>query len=97
MKQHNVCENLKGKVEMWLRGLSDAERMALVKKYSEKAKAIYYIYDIDDYVDVLNKLLSLKSSTEALVNCYVNDDPVVNRPGYKLDEFLKNAMVSLAM
>jgi hypothetical protein len=95
MNQNMVCEDIRGKVEIWLSGLSAAERIALINKYSEKAKDIYYIYDIDDYVDVLNKLLSLKSSTEALINCYVHGDPVVNRPGYKLNEFLNDAMVSL--
>ena len=93
MEFNNVCHEIKSKVETWLKGLDDTERKMIINNYSEKAKDIYYIFNINDYVDVLNKILSIKNSVDALINCYVNGDPVVDHPGYRLDEFLNNEMV----
>ena len=97
MEHNNTCVDNKERVEKWLNSLDDTERKMLINNYSRQAKDTYYIFDIDDYVDVLNKLLYLKNSTGALINCYVNEDPVVDHPGYRLNEFLNKEMVKQTM
>ena len=77
-----------------LNALEDKERMILLNKYTRRTEDIYCTFSEKDNINIINKILLLKHSKDALVESYKNEDPVVDYPGCRLNEFLNNEMAN---
>ena len=77
-----------------LNALDDEERMLLLNKYTRQTEDIYCTFSEKDNMDIINKILLLKHSKDALVEYYTNGDPVVDHPGCRLNEFLNSEMAN---
>jgi MinD superfamily P-loop ATPase len=76
-----------------LTSLDDKERMILLNKYTRQTEDIYCTFSAKDNINIINKILLLKHSKDALVEFYTNGDPVVDYPGCRLNEFLNSEYV----
>ena len=77
-----------------LNALDDKERMILLNKYTRKTEDIFCTFSAKDNIDIINKILVLKHNKDALVESYTNEDPVVDHPGCRLNEFLNSEMAN---
>jgi hypothetical protein len=77
-----------------LNTMGDEERMILLNKYTRRTEDIYCTFSADDNIDVIEKILLFKFSKNALVDSFMRGDPVVDYPGCRLNEFLKNEMTN---
>jgi hypothetical protein len=66
----------------------------LLNKYSRQASEVYHKLSPQDYMDVTIDIFLLQSSKNALVETYMNGDPVVDCPGCRLEEFLNREMTA---
>ena len=74
--------------------MGDEERMILLNKYTRQTEDIYCTFSAEDNIDVIEKILLFKFSKDALVDSFMNGDPVVDYPGCRLNEFLNNEMTN---
>ena len=77
-----------------LSALNDTERMMLLNKYSRLTENIYCTFRAEGNIDVITKIFLFEFDNDAMVEAYVNSDPVVNHPGCRLNEFLNNEMTN---
>jgi hypothetical protein len=75
-----------------LKELGDTERIMLLNKYSRLTENIYCTFRAKENIDIIIKIFLFKFDNDALVEAYVNGDPVVDHPGCTLNEFLNNEM-----
>ncbi len=75
-----------------LKVLSNTKRMMLLNKYVRQAENIYCTFSAEKNIDIINKIIILKFDNDALVDAYKNGDPVVDHPGFRLNEFLNNEL-----
>ena len=75
-----------------LSALNDTERMMLLNKYSRLTEDVYCTFNSNKNIDIITKIFLFKFDNDALVEAYVNGDPVVDHPGCYLNEFLNNEM-----
>jgi hypothetical protein len=62
--------------------------MLLLNKYSRQTENIYCMFRTDQKIDIITRIFTLKFNNDALVDAYVNGDPVVDEPGCRLSDFL---------
>jgi len=77
-----------------LNALGDEERMILLNKYTRQTEDIYCTFSAKDNMDIINKILLLKHSKNALIESYGKGVPVVDHPGCRLNEFLNSEMAN---
>lgn len=73
-----------------LKLLSSTARMQLLNKYSRHTENIYCTFRADQKIDIVTKIFTLKFNNDALVDAYVNGDPIVDQLGCRLSDFLDN-------
>ena len=64
------------------------DRMVLLNKYTAFAEDTYCHFTPDKINAVISKILLFKFDKEALIGGLKKGDPVVDRPGYRLTDFL---------
>jgi len=77
-----------------LNALDDKERMILLNKYTRQTEDIYCTFSAKDNINIINKILVLKHSKDALIESYAKGDPIVDYPGCRLNEFLNSEMAN---
>ena len=92
MESTKICEVKKASVVEKLSALNDTERMMLLNKYSRLTENVYCTFNSNKNIDIITKIFLFKFDNDALVEAYVNGDPVVDHPGCILYEFLNNEM-----
>jgi hypothetical protein len=80
----------KEKILERLKALNSTDRMQLLNKYSRQTENIYCTFRAEQKIDIVTKIFTLKFNNDALVDAYVNGDPVVDRLGCRLSDFLDN-------
>jgi len=75
-----------------LNTLGDEERMSLLTKYQRLTESAYCKFNMEKNIDAITKIFLFKFDNDALVEAYINGDPVVDQPGCRLYEFIENAM-----
>jgi hypothetical protein len=93
MSGPNICDAKRTKILKGLKALNEFDQEMLLDKYSQKTKDVYDTFKPQDYLDIKMDILILKYCKDALVDSYVNGDPVVDQPGHTLNEFLGNEML----
>ena len=92
MESTKICDVKKASVVEKLSALNDTERMMLLNKYSRLTENVYCTFNSNKNIDIITKIFLFKFDNDALVEAYVNGDPVVDHPGCILNEFLNNEM-----
>jgi hypothetical protein len=87
-----ICDAKKASVVEKLSALNDTDRIILLNKYSRLTENIYCTFGAKENIDIIIKIFLFKFDNDALVEAYVNGDPVVDHPGCTLNEFLNNEM-----
>jgi hypothetical protein len=77
-----------------LNTLGDEERMSLLNKYERLTESVFCKFNMDKNIDVITKIFLFKFDNVALIEAYVNGDPVVDYPGCRFNEFLDNEIAS---
>lgn len=90
MEGTKIGDAKKASVVEKLIALNDTERMMLLNKYSRQTENVYCTFRSEKNLDVITKIFIFKFDNDALVEAYVNGDPVVDVPGCRLNEFLDN-------
>ena len=75
-----------------LQALNEVERIELLNKYSKQASEVFHNLSPQDYMEITIDIFLLQSSENALVETYMNGDPIVDCPGCRLEEFLNREM-----
>ena len=70
--------------------MNSTDRMLLLNKYSRQTENIYCTFSAEKNIDIITKIFTLKFNNDALVDAYVNGDPIVDHPGCRLSDFLDN-------
>lgn len=73
-----------------LKALSEIERMTLMNKYIQQTENVYCTFSTAKHIEIIAKIFVLKFDKDALVDAYMKEEPVVDQPGCRLNEFLKN-------
>jgi hypothetical protein len=89
-----ISDDTKARMIERLNALDDKERMILLNKYTRQTEDIYCTFSAKDNMDIINKILLLKHSKNALIESYAKGDPVVDHPGCRLNEFLNSEMAN---
>lgn len=92
MEFTKICDAKKASVVEKLSALNDTDRIILLNKYSRLTENIYCTFGAKENIDIIIKIFLFKFDNDALVEAYVNGDPVVDHPGCTLNEFLNNEM-----
>jgi hypothetical protein len=87
-----ICDAKKASVVEKLSALNDTDRIILLNKYSRLTENIYCTFGAKENIDIITNIFLFKFDIDALVEAYVNGDPVVDHPGCTLNEFLNNEM-----
>ena len=90
MERTQICDAKKASVVEKLIALNDTERMMLLNKYSRLTENVYCTFNSNKNIDIITKIFLFKFDNDALVEAYMNGDPVVDHPGCRLNEFLDN-------
>jgi len=77
-----------------LKGLKNIERIMLLDRYARQTENIYCTFSAEKNIDIIIKIFQLKFNNDALVDAYVNGDPIVDNPGCRLSDFLDNELVN---
>jgi len=85
-----MYDDIKEEIIAKLKVLSDTKRMMLLNKYARQSENIYCTFSAEKNIDIINKIFILKFDNDALVDASKNGDPVVDHPGFRLNEFLNN-------
>ena len=72
----------------------DTERMMLLNTYSQLTENICCTFRVEVKIDIITKIFLFKFDNDAMVEAYVNSDPVVDHPGCSLNEFLNIEMTN---
>ena len=64
--------------------------MHLLNEYSRHTENTYCEFSAAENIDIITKIFMLMFNRDALVDEYVNGDPIVDQPGSRLDDFLHN-------
>ena len=75
-----------------LKALTDTERMTLLNKYMRQTENVYCLFSTEKNLNIITKIFMLKFDNDALVEAYMKEDPVVDHPGCRLNEFFNNEM-----
>ena len=94
MECTKICTAKKESVVKKISALNDTERMMLLNKYSRLTENVYCTFNSNKNIDVITKIFLFKFDNDALVEAYVNGDPVVDAPGCRFNEFLDNEIAS---
>ena len=89
-----MAEVNKTKVMRKLDEMRDDDRMVLLNKYERKKEDCYCTFSSDQNIAVISKICLFKFSKNALVDSYMNGDPVVDRPGCRLDDFINHEVAA---
>jgi hypothetical protein len=73
-----------------LKSLDDTDRMLLLNKYSRQTENTYCKFNAAQNIDIIIKIFMLKFNKDALIDAYVKEDPIVDEPGSRLNDFLDN-------
>ena len=92
MESTKICDVKKASVVEKLSALNDTDRIILLNKYSRLTENIYCTFRAKENINIIIKIFLFKFDIDALVEAYVNGDPVVDHPGCTLNEFLNNEM-----
>lgn len=92
MEGTRIGDAVKETVMVRLKELGDTERIMLLNKYSRLTENIYCTFGAKENIDIITNIFLFKFDIDALVEAYVNGDPVVDHPGCTLNEFLNNEM-----
>jgi len=87
-----MYDDIKEEIIAKLKVLSDTKRMMLLNKYARQTENIYCTFSAEKNLDIINIIFILKFDNDALVDAYKNEDPVVDYPGFRLNEFLNNEL-----
>ena len=68
--------------------------MMFLNKYSRLTENVYCTFKAEKNIDVITKIFLFKFDNDALVEAYVNGDPVVDVPGCRFNEFLDNEIAN---
>jgi hypothetical protein len=90
MEFNSISDVKKATVLEKLKSLNSTDRMLLLNKYSRQAENIYCTFRAEENIDIITKIFTLKFNKDALVDAYVNGDPIVDHPGCRLNDFLDN-------
>ena len=94
MECKKICAAKKASVVEKISALNDTERMMLLNKYSRLTENVYCTFRAEKNIDVITKIFLFKFDNDALVEAYLNGDPVVDHPGCRLNEFLDNEIAN---
>jgi hypothetical protein len=64
------------------------ERIRLIDKYSKMAEVVFGSYSEEAVIKIMEKLLNLKFNRSSLIDTFLEGDPIVDRLGFRLEEFL---------
>ena len=70
--------------------MNNIERIMLLDRYARQTENIYCTFSAEKNIDIIIKIFQLKFNNDALVDAYVNKDPIVDNPGCRLSDFLDN-------
>ena len=90
MEFNTMSEAHKSRVLERLKSLNSTDRMLLINKFSRQTENIYCKFTAEQNIDIIVKIILLKFSNNALVDAYMNGDPIVDEPGSRLNDFLDN-------
>jgi hypothetical protein len=90
MEFNSIADDKKNIVMERLKGLNNIERIMLLDRYAQRTENIYCIFRTDQKIDIITRIFTLKFNNDALVDTYVNGDPIVDVPGCRLSDFLDN-------
>ena len=89
MESTKIGYEKKASIVEKLTALNNTERMMLLNKYSRQTENVYCTFESNKNIDIITKIFLFKFDNDALVEAYVNGDPVVDVPGCRLNEFLE--------
>jgi hypothetical protein len=95
MEFNSMSDNKKTTVLERLRTLNSTARMLLLNKYARQTENIYCTFRAEQKIEIITKIFTLKFNNDALVNAYVNGDPIVDHPGCRLSDFLYDEFIKL--
>jgi hypothetical protein len=75
-----------------LKALTDTERMTLMNRYTRQTENIFCTFSAEKNRDTITRIFLLKFDNDALVDAYRKEDPIVDHPGCRFNEFLNNEM-----
>ena len=87
---NSISDGKKNIVMERLKGLNNIERIMLLDRYARQTENIYCTFRAEQKIDIVTKIFTLKFNNDALVNAYVNGDPIVDQLGCRLSDFLDN-------
>ena len=90
MEFNSMSDDKKATVLEKLKLLNSTDRMLLLSKYSRQTENIYCMFRTDQKIDIITKIFTLKFNNDALIDAYVNGDPIVDQFGCRLSDFLDN-------
>lgn len=64
------------------------DRMELLNKYTAYAENVYCNLPEDRIGGIISKILQFKFDKEAMIDGLMDGEPIVDRPGYRLADFL---------
>ena len=91
---NSISDGKKNIVMERLKGLNHIERIMLLDRYARQTENIYCTFSAEKNIDIIIKIFQLKFNNVALVDAYVNGDPIVDHPGCRLSDFLDNELVN---
>jgi hypothetical protein len=91
---NSISDGKKNIVMEMLKGLNNIERIMLLDRYARQTENIYCTFSAEKNIDIIIKIFQLKFNNVALVDAYVNGDPIVDHPGCRLSDFLDNELVN---
>ena len=91
---NSISDGRKNIVMERLKGLNNIERIMLLDRYARQTENIYCTFSAEKNIDIIIKIFQLKFNNVALVDAYVNGDPIVDHPGCRLSDFLDNELVN---
>ena len=94
MEFNSIFDGKKNIVMERLKGLKNIERIMLLDRYARQTENIYCTFSAEKNIDIIIKIFQLKFNNDALVDAYVNGDPIVDNPGCRLSDFLDNELVN---
>jgi len=94
MEFNSMSDDKKATVLEKLKLLNSTDRMLLLNKYSRQTENIYCMFRADQKIDIITKIFTLKFNNDALVDAYVNGDPIVDQLGCRLSDFLDNEFLN---
>jgi hypothetical protein len=85
-----MSEAKKSRVIKRLKSMDDTDRMLLLNKYSRQTENTYCNFSGAKNIDIIIKIFMFKFNKDALIDAYVNGDPIVDESGSRLNDFLDN-------